>query len=80
MIKKWTQKYGDFYGFYEGTTPTIVTCDLDVVQKVFITDYNIYDHRIVSLLEHPTIKRLNELKFYHLSKMLLAMAHNIYKS
>nr|QEV83808.1 cytochrome P450 [Brachionus rotundiformis] len=36
VIKKWTEKYGKTYGYFEGHLPVIVTSDLEIIQEVFI--------------------------------------------
>ncbi|XP_074648000.1 cytochrome P450 3A8-like [Tubulanus polymorphus] len=45
-LQMWTQKYGEFYGYYEGvTTPVLVTTDLDFLQHVFVKDFSIFAAR-----------------------------------
>ena len=45
MLERWNRKYGDFYGFYEGPQPVIVTSDLEVVKKVCVSDHHTYNQR-----------------------------------
>nr|QUF59376.1 cytochrome p450 CYP3045A1 [Brachionus angularis] len=40
VIRQWTEKYGKTYGFYQGHTPYLVTSDLELINEIFIKQYN----------------------------------------
>ncbi|XP_074644704.1 cytochrome P450 3A4-like [Tubulanus polymorphus] len=45
-VRKWTQKYGSTYGYYESAnTPVLVTSDLDVIQQVFVKEFSKFSAR-----------------------------------
>ncbi|CAF4004958.1 unnamed protein product [Rotaria sp. Silwood1] len=45
-IQKWTEKYGQIFGYFEGHTPILVISDPDILQDVFIKSFsNFYSHR-----------------------------------
>jgi len=46
-LRVWQEKYGDFYGFFEGPRPVIAVSDIELIKKICITDYNKYNRRKV---------------------------------
>ena len=47
MIRNWTELYGKTYGYYEGHRPILVTSDLDIVNEIFIKQFNNFTGRKV---------------------------------
>nr|QUF59379.1 cytochrome p450 CYP3045C2 [Brachionus angularis] len=39
VLKKWTEKYGKTYGYFEGHLPVLVTSDLEIIQEIFVKQY-----------------------------------------
>lgn len=56
-MQEWTKKYGKTFGYYEGHTPMIVTSDLDLIQEIFIKQFNNFSARRV------IFNKLNENRF-----------------
>ncbi|XP_064478342.1 cytochrome P450 3A2-like [Ornithodoros turicata] len=44
-LTEWAKKYGDIFGFYNGDIPTLVVKDLQVQQRIFISDFTDYTYR-----------------------------------
>ena len=44
-IKKWTDKYGHIFGYFEGHTPVLVISDPDVLQDVFTKSFSKFHSR-----------------------------------
>ncbi|XP_064474101.1 cytochrome P450 3A8-like isoform X2 [Ornithodoros turicata] len=44
-LTKWCKKYGDIFGIYLGDVPFLVVKDLDILQSIFIKDFNIFTDR-----------------------------------
>lgn len=45
VVKEWTKKFGKTYGYYQGHMPVLVTSDLDLIQEVFIKQFNNFSAR-----------------------------------
>lgn len=45
QCQEWTKQYGRTYGIFEGHVPVLVTSDLDIVQEVFIKQFNNFSAR-----------------------------------
>uniref|UniRef100_A0A2R5LLH2 Putative cytochrome n=1 Tax=Ornithodoros turicata TaxID=34597 RepID=A0A2R5LLH2_9ACAR len=44
-LTEWGKKYGDVFGFYNGDIPTLVVKDLNLQQRIFISDFTDYTYR-----------------------------------
>ena len=52
-VKKWTEKYGRIFGYFEGHTPILVVSDPDILQDVFIKSFSNFHSRRAFALEDP---------------------------
>ncbi|KAK0057347.1 cytochrome P450 3A43-like isoform X1 [Biomphalaria pfeifferi] len=43
--QEWKQKYGTTYGYYEGPTPVLVTSDVNILEEVFVKQFNNFHAR-----------------------------------
>ncbi|CAI2358287.1 unnamed protein product [Caenorhabditis sp. 36 PRJEB53466] len=61
QLKKWTKEYGSVYGFTEGTIKTLVISDPDMIQEVFLKQYdNFYGRKLNPIQGDPDKdKRIN---------------------
>ncbi len=48
-LREWTKKYGKLYGYYEGHLPILVTSDVDMVNEIFVKQFNHFSARKVRL-------------------------------
>ncbi|GMT22775.1 hypothetical protein PFISCL1PPCAC_14072, partial [Pristionchus fissidentatus] len=54
VLKEWTKKYGTTYGFKEGTKNILVTSDIDIVNEVFVKQFdNFYGRKFGILSPDP---------------------------
>ena len=44
-LQQWTKQLGKTYGYYEGHLPVLVTSDLELIQQIFIKQYNNFSAR-----------------------------------
>ena len=44
-LREWTKKYGKLYGYYEGHRPVLVTSDLNMVNEIFVKQFNHFSAR-----------------------------------
>lgn len=47
VVNKWTKELGQTYGYFEGHLPILVTSDLEIIQEVFIKQFNNFSGRKV---------------------------------
>lgn len=40
IIQDWSEQYGETYGMYEGSTPVVVSSDLDLVHEIFVKRFD----------------------------------------
>ncbi|KAF6023071.1 TBXAS1 [Bugula neritina] len=53
-LSDWTKEYGKIYGYYEGSSPVIVTSDPDVIKEVFVKQFNnFYGRRLLPVQPEP---------------------------
>lgn len=45
VMDKWSKQYGDMYGIYNGDAPFLMVKDLELIQRVFITDFSLFMDR-----------------------------------
>ncbi|KAH9513224.1 hypothetical protein Btru_034410 [Bulinus truncatus] len=43
--QEWKDKYGATYGYYEGPTPVLVTSDVNILEEVFVKQFNNFHAR-----------------------------------
>ncbi|XP_013415692.1 cytochrome P450 3A29 [Lingula anatina] len=56
--REWTKQYGKVYGYYEGSTPVLVTSDLEILKQVFIKQFsNFHGRKLFPLQPHPDTGR-----------------------
>lgn len=44
-VKKWSEKYGHVYGYFEGHTPILVLSDPDIVEEIFVKSFSKFHSR-----------------------------------
>ncbi|CAF0949332.1 unnamed protein product [Didymodactylos carnosus] len=44
-MKRWTERYGQIYGYFEGHTPILVCSDPDILQDIFIKQFSTFHTR-----------------------------------
>ena len=54
LFRVWTEKYGKVFGFYEGSIPTLVVADPDVVREILIKQFNKFEQR-QPFLDNPDL-------------------------
>lgn len=47
VFREWSKKYGKTYGYYEGPKPVIVTSDINIINDVFVKQFNNFHGRKV---------------------------------
>lgn len=45
VMDEWSKKYGDMYGIYNGDAPFLMVKDLELIRRVFITDFALFTNR-----------------------------------
>ena len=57
VYRDWSEEFGEFYGYFEGPTPILVTSSLDGVEQICVKQYsNFQGHRFgVPVRPDPTI-------------------------
>ncbi|XP_077526682.1 cytochrome P450 6B5-like [Haemaphysalis longicornis] len=45
VMDEWSKTYGDIYGMFHGDAPFLVVKDLDLLRRVFITDFELFSER-----------------------------------
>ncbi|KAL1481609.1 hypothetical protein MTO96_034346 [Rhipicephalus appendiculatus] len=45
VMDEWSKKYGDIYGIYNGDAPFLMVKDLELIRRVFITDFAVFTNR-----------------------------------
>jgi hypothetical protein len=50
VLREWTKKYGKTYGYYEGPRPVIVTSDINIINDVFVKQFNNFHGRKVGCM------------------------------
>ncbi|GMR42785.1 hypothetical protein PMAYCL1PPCAC_12980, partial [Pristionchus mayeri] len=50
VLKEWTKKYGKTYGFKEGSKNVLVTSDIDIINEVFVKQFNNFYGRKSNIL------------------------------
>jgi cytochrome P450 len=58
-IKKWTDKYGHIFGYFEGHTPILVISNPDILQDVFIKSFSNFHSRRESPFVNPHAKEVS---------------------
>ena len=58
-LHKWTEQYGQIYGYFEGHTPILVVSDPDVLQDVFIKSFSNFHSRRPFAFEDPNARDVN---------------------
>uniref|UniRef100_A0A4D5RJP9 Putative cytochrome n=1 Tax=Ixodes scapularis TaxID=6945 RepID=A0A4D5RJP9_IXOSC len=59
VLESWASRYGDIFGFYNGDAPMVAVKDLDLLRRVFVSDFkNFCDRGIVFRLvgENPAVR------------------------
>lgn len=44
-MDEWSKKYGDIYGMFHGDAPFLMVKDLELLRRVFITDFRLFTER-----------------------------------
>lgn len=55
-VGKWIEKYGDMFGFYNGDVPFVVTKDLDLIEQVYVRNFQNFMNRGLTMTSdqiHP---------------------------
>ena len=53
VMSKWTELYGEFYGYYEGPTPVLVTTSLEAVERIGIKQFSDFQgHNVCTPLDY----------------------------
>ena len=47
MIDQNTEKYGDVWGYYEGSRPTVVISDVEMMKEIYIKQFSKFYSRKV---------------------------------
>ncbi|GMS89767.1 hypothetical protein PENTCL1PPCAC_11942, partial [Pristionchus entomophagus] len=50
ILKEWTKKYGKTYGFKEGAFNVLVTSDVDIINEVFVKQFDNFNGRKPAVL------------------------------
>ncbi|CAF1202831.1 unnamed protein product [Rotaria magnacalcarata] len=58
-IKKWTNKYGRVFGYFQGHTPILVISDADILQNLFIKSFSNFHSRRTFPLSDENTKRVS---------------------
>jgi cytochrome P450 len=58
-LHKWTEQYGQIYGYFEGHTPILVVSDPDILQDIFIKSFSNFHSRRPFAFEDPNARDVN---------------------
>ena len=47
MLDHYTEKYGDVWGYYEGTKATVVISDVEMMKEIYIKEFSKFHSRKV---------------------------------
>lgn len=63
VMDRWQAEYGDIYGYFVGQKPYVVVSDLDIVQKILISEFHKFVNRPAMGIEiRPVIHSLVGLR------------------
>ncbi|CAN8017293.1 unnamed protein product [Ixodes persulcatus] len=57
-LNEWCHTYGDIFGFYNGDVPTLVVKDLDMLECIFVTNFQNFTDRGITMRTdemHPSL-------------------------
>lgn len=61
VMDDWSKKYGDIYGMFHGDAPFLMVKDLELLRRVFITDFGLFSERGEvwrMLMEKPALRNI----------------------
>ncbi|PIC12933.1 hypothetical protein B9Z55_028033 [Caenorhabditis nigoni] len=60
VLNEWTKLYGETFGYYEGTVPVLVTSNLELLNEVFIKQFDHFYARKLTNMLHGDMESLQE--------------------